>query len=135
MLSVSEHTYLNESERIFHNLKGTWNFSRIIKDESLRITHKAKGEVIFTSRVSTGKRGLRTPTGTFVITDKHKKHNSSIYGSSMPYFQRLSCSAFGFHVGNCPGYAASHGCIRMPYSSAKKLFGITPVGTRVIIQK
>lgn len=94
-----------------------------------------KGKVIFSSRVSTGKRGFRTPTGTFVITDKHRTHTSSIYGSSMPFFQRLSCSAFGFHYGVCPGYPASHGCIRMPWSSAKKLFSLTPVGTRVIIQK
>ncbi|MCP5536604.1 MAG: ankyrin repeat domain-containing protein [Akkermansiaceae bacterium] len=94
----------------------------------------AKQEVIFSSRVSTGKSGFRTPKGTFVITDKHKSHSSTIYGSSMPYFQRLSCSAFGFHAGYCPGYPASHGCIRMPHSAAKKLFGLTPVGTRVVIQ-
>jgi len=105
-----------------------------LSDQRVKL-YNPKGEVIFSSRVSTGKRGFRTPTGTFVITDKHKKHNSSIYGSSMPFFQRFSCAAFGFHSGNCPGYPASHGCIRMPYSSAKKLFGITPVGTRVIIQK
>ncbi len=105
-----------------------------LSEQRVRI-YDAKGEVIFTSRVSTGKRGFRTPTGTFVITDKHRSHRSTIYGSSMPYFQRLSCSAFGFHSGNCPGYPASHGCIRMPYSAAKKLFSITPVGTRVVIQK
>lgn len=93
-----------------------------------------KGKVVFSSRVSTGKRGFRTPKGVFVITDKHRHHNSTIYGSSMPYFQRLSCSAFGFHSGNCPGYPASHGCIRMPYSAARKLFSLTPVGTRVVIQ-
>ncbi len=51
------------------------------------------------------------------------------------FASRLSCSAFGFHSGNCPGYPASHGCIRMPYSAAKKLFGLTPVGTRVVIQQ
>lgn len=104
-----------------------------LSEQRLRL-YNSKGEVTFTSRVSTGKRGYRTPSGTFVITDKHRSHNSSIYGSSMPYFQRLSCSAFGFHSGNCPGYPASHGCIRMPYSSARKLFSITPVGTRVVIQ-
>ena len=97
--------------------------------------YNAKGDVVFSSRVSTGKAGHRTPTGTFVITDKHKSHNSTIYGSSMPYFQRFSCSAVGFHSGNCPGYPASHGCIRMPYSAAKKLFSLTPVGTRIVIQK
>jgi len=104
-----------------------------LSDQRMRI-YNAKQEVIFNSRVSTGKSGFRTPKGTFVITDKHKSHHSTIYGSSMPYFQRLSCSAFGFHSGSCPGYPASHGCIRMPYSAAKKLFRLTPVGTRVVIQ-
>ncbi|MBK1830722.1 ankyrin repeat domain-containing protein [Verrucomicrobiaceae bacterium R5-34] len=105
-----------------------------LSEQRVRL-YNAKREVVFSSRVSTGKKGFRTPTGTFVITDKHRQHNSTIYGSSMPYFQRFSCSAIGFHAGSCPGYPASHGCIRMPYSSAKKLFSITPPGTRVTIQR
>lgn len=104
-----------------------------LSDQRVRL-YNSKKEVIFNSRVSTGKSGFRTPKGSFVITDKHRSHNSTIYGSSMPYFQRLSSSAFGFHSGNCPGYPASHGCIRMPYSAAKKFFSMTPVGTRVVIQ-
>lgn len=90
--------------------------------------------VIFSSRVSTGRSGYRTPKGEYVITDKHRNHRSTIYHVKMPYFQRLSCSAIGFHSGYVPGYPASHGCIRMPYQSAKALFGITPAGTRVVIQ-
>ena len=105
-----------------------------LSDQRVKL-YDPDGKVLFSSRVSTGKAGYRTPTGVYVITDKHKSHNSSIYGSSMPFFQRFSSSAFGFHSGNCPGYPASHGCIRMPYSAAKKLFSITPVGTRVVIQK
>lgn len=105
-----------------------------LSDQRMKL-YAPDGKVLFTSRVSTGKQGHRTPTGEYVITDKHTKHNSSIYGSSMPYFQRLSSSAFGFHSGDCPGYPASHGCVRMPDSAAKRLFSITPVGTRVVIQK
>lgn len=96
--------------------------------------YDAAGDEIFTSRVSTGKRGYRTRQGVFVVTDKHRHHNSSIYGSSMPFFQRLSCSDFGFHYGNLPGYPASHGCIRMPWSSAEKLFSMTEVGDKVTIK-
>ncbi len=105
-----------------------------LSDQRLRF-YNAKGEVLLNSRVSTGKSGFRTPKGIFVITDKHKQHYSTIYGSSMPYFQRLSCSAFGFHAGSCPGYPASHGCIRMPYSAAKRLFALAPLGTRVVIRQ
>ncbi|WP_411826646.1 ankyrin repeat domain-containing protein [Luteolibacter sp. AS25] len=92
------------------------------------------GDEIFTTRVSSGKSGYRTRQGEFVITDKHRHHNSTIYGSSMPYFQRLSCSDFGFHYGNVPGYPASHGCIRIPMSSAKTLFAMTKVGDTVTIK-
>lgn len=91
-------------------------------------------EQIYSSRISTGKRGYRTRTGKFVVTNKYRHWNSTIYGSSMPYFQRLSASDFGFHVGHVPGYPASHGCIRMPYSGAKKLFSLTQVGDYVEIQ-
>lgn len=96
--------------------------------------YDAKGDEIFSTKVSSGKSGYRTRQGEFVITDKHRHHNSSIYGSSMPYFQRLSCSDFGFHYGYVPNYPASHGCIRLPMDSAKKLFAMTSVGDTVTIQ-
>src|SRR5262249_54746230 len=35
--------------------------------------------------------------------------------------------------GPLPGYAASHGCVRMPYDFAEKLFDKTRIGMRVII--
>ncbi|MFK7849433.1 MAG: ankyrin repeat domain-containing protein [Akkermansiaceae bacterium] len=96
--------------------------------------YDAKGDEIFSTKVSSGKKGYRTRQGEFVITDKHRHHKSSIYGSSMPYFQRLSCSDFGFHYGYVPGYPASHGCIRLPMASAKKLFAMTKVGDTVTIK-
>lgn len=102
-------------------------------DQRARV-YDAEGCEIFSTRVSSGKSGYRTRQGEFVITDKHRDHNSSLYGSSMPYFQRLSCSDFGFHYGNVPGYPASHGCIRLPMDSAKKLFAMTEVGDTVTIQ-
>ncbi|MGJ8633341.1 MAG: ankyrin repeat domain-containing protein [Luteolibacter sp.] len=96
--------------------------------------YDATGKEIYSTKVSSGKRGYRTRQGEFVITDKHRHHTSSIYNSSMPYFQRLSCSDFGFHYGYVPGYPASHGCIRVPMASAKKLFYMTQVGDRVTIK-
>ena len=91
------------------------------------------GEAVLSTGVSTGMRGFHTPSGKFVITNKALNHTSSIYGSSMPYFQRLSCQAFGFHAGSCPGYPASHGCIRMPHSRAKAFYDATKVGDPVEI--
>jgi len=101
-----------------------------------RATLYKEGKSVFSSRVSTGKSGHRTPAGNYVISDKHRYHTSTIYaGASMPYFMRLSCAAFGMHQSNSvPSYPASHGCIRMPYSGASHLFSECKVGDLVIIQ-
>ena len=52
---------------------------------------------------------------------------------AVPYFQRLNCSAIGFHEGYCPGYPASHGCLRVPRGKASELWETTKVGDRVVI--
>ncbi len=93
----------------------------------------ASGNELFTTKVSTGRKGYSTPTGEFVITDKNRAWTSTIYHSSMPYFQRLNCSDFGLHQGVVPGYPASHGCIRVPAGNAAKLFTMTQAGDRVRI--
>jgi lipoprotein-anchoring transpeptidase ErfK/SrfK len=94
------------------------------------------GELLATSPVSTGKRGHATPTGTFPITQKKVHHRSSKYDNApMPYMQRLTDYGIALHAGHVPGYPASHGCIRMPRSFAKKLYGLTRHGTRVTITR
>ncbi len=96
--------------------------------------YDAEGKEIFTTKVSTGKKGHATPTGEFVITNKYRDWKSTLYNdASMPYFQRFSCGDFGLHQGNVPGYPASHGCIRVPAGNAAKLFTITQAGDRVRI--
>jgi len=96
--------------------------------------YDSAGNELFNTAVSTGRKGYATPTGEFVITNKHRDWKSTIYdGASMPYFQRLSCSDFGMHQGVVPGYPASHGCIRVPAGNAAKLFSMTQAGDRVRI--
>lgn len=95
----------------------------------------AEGETIYSTSISSGKKGFSTPKGIFVITNKYREWKSTIYDSaSMPCFQRLSCSDFGFHQGVVPGYPASHGCLRVPAGNAQKLFALTELGDRVIIE-
>jgi hypothetical protein len=47
--------------------------------------------------------------------------------------QRITWNGIALHGGPLPGYAASHGCVRMPYRFAEKLFDKTRIGMRVII--
>lgn len=103
-----------------------------LKEQVARV-YDAMGAEIFSTKVSTGRRGYCTPTGEFVITNKYRSWTSTIYHSSMPFFQRLSGSDFGLHQGNLPGYPASHGCIRLPAKNAAKLFSMTSEGDRVRI--
>jgi len=51
----------------------------------------------------------------------------------MPYMQRLTSKGVAMHAGNLPGYPASHGCIRLPKLFAKLLYGVTELGTPVMI--
>ncbi len=91
-------------------------------------------QVVATSRVSTGRKTHRTPTGEFVITSKHKSWISTIYKVPMPYLLRLNASDIGLHQGALPGYPASHGCIRLPSGKAAQFFKIARVGDRVQIR-
>ena len=80
--------------------------------------------------------GHPTPTGIFSILEKNRIHHSNLYGSApMPFMQRVTNSGVAMHAGELPGYPASHGCIRLPYSFSKSLFGITPMATRVIVAR
>jgi L,D-transpeptidase catalytic domain len=86
------------------------------------------------STISTGHPGHATPTGVFTILEKNVEHTSSIFkGASMPYMERLTWGGVAMHAGNLPGYAASHGCVRLPLDFAQKLYTVTSLGTTVII--
>jgi hypothetical protein len=92
------------------------------------------GVPILDSVCSTGREGYSTKRGNFVVTDKERNHRSTIYHVDMPYFMRLSCLDFGMHEGVVPNYPASHGCIRLPGETARKLFAEIPIGTLVTVQ-
>jgi hypothetical protein len=51
----------------------------------------------------------------------------------MPNMQRITWNGIALHGGPLPGYAASHGCVRMPYGFAERLYDKTRIGMRVII--
>jgi hypothetical protein len=86
------------------------------------------------STCSTGKPGHETPTGVFTILQKDKDHRSSTYNNApMPNMNRLTWDGVALHAGKLPGYPASHGCVRLPLEFSELLFGVTHVGTAVIV--
>jgi len=101
-------------------------------DQSLALYEN--GEIVATSKVSTGKAGHETPSGIFSILEKRKYHESNIYSAApMPFMQRLTWSGIALHEGKVPNYPASHGCVRLPSKFAQSLFGETRYGVHVII--
>jgi len=92
------------------------------------------GVLIGRSTVSTGSKGHATPGGVFSILEKKQTHRSKTYNNApMPYMQRLTWSGIAMHSGQLPGYAASHGCVRLPYDFSQLLFSTTNRGGTVVI--
>lgn len=121
------------------------------------------GVLVGISRISSGNEDHGTPAGSYKISQKNKDHKSSIYGvfkdkatgqtindnvdirtdkippgavfynAPMPNFMRFT-GGIGMHTGFLPGYAASHGCIRMPHHMSEKFFENVEIGTPVIVE-
>ncbi|MFY8216405.1 MAG: L,D-transpeptidase family protein [Chthoniobacterales bacterium] len=117
------------------------------------------GKLVGEAPVSTGREGYRTPAGNFRVTQKNKNHRSNLYGdyvdkagnimvanvgvhedrkpagakfqgAEMPYFMRIH-GGVGLHAGFLPGFADSHGCIRLPEKMAAIYFAHAEHGTPV----
>jgi hypothetical protein len=106
----------------------------IVSLRNQRITvYDAKGWIL-RAPVSSGQKGRETPAGIFSIIQKDADHHSNLYDDAyMPHMQRITWSGIALHGGPLPGYPASHGCIRMPYGFAERLFDATNLGMRVIV--
>jgi chemotaxis protein histidine kinase CheA len=106
----------------------------IVSIKSQKVTfYDAEGWVL-RAPVSTGTTGRETPAGIFSVVQKDKDHHSSLYDDAwMPNMLRITWNGLALHGGPLPGYAASHGCVRMPFGFAEKLFDKVRIGTRVII--
>jgi uncharacterized protein (TIGR02246 family) len=106
----------------------------IVSIKSQQVTFYDAEGWILRAPVSTGTTGRETPAGIFAVIEKDKDHHSSLYDDAwMPNMQRITWNGVALHGGPLPGHAASHGCVRMPYDFAEKLFNKTRIGMRVII--
>jgi L,D-transpeptidase catalytic domain len=100
------------------------------------VTLYANGQRIEQAKVSTGTPGHPTPLGVFSVIEKDRYHRSNLYDSApMFYMHRLTWSGVAMHEGILPGYAASHGCIRMPTGFVSRLWQISKLGVRVVIAR
>lgn len=106
----------------------------VISIERQRVHVYDGDRLVGVASVSTGMKGHRTPTGEFPVLQKREWHRSNLYSNApMPFMQRLTWDGIALHAGHNPGYPASHGCIRLPQVFARKLFGMTQIGTLVSV--
>ncbi len=77
-----------------------------------------------------------TPLGIFPVKWKDANHFSKTYDNApMPFTMNLTVDGVSIHGTTVEKGYASHGCIGVPNDFARKVFGITAVGTKVYITR
>src|SRR5215217_6956216 len=59
-----------------------------------------------------------------------RRRNTMYDDAWMPH---ITWNGIALHGGPLPGYAASHGCVRLPFGFAERLYDKTRIGMRVIV--
>lgn len=80
-------------------------------------------------------RWVSTKTGETIVSGADARDprpaGTVFKGTPVPLWQRITHDGIGMHVGQLPGYAASHGCIRFPGSVMPLIYEKTLLGTPV----
>ena len=110
--------------------------TRVVVDLVTQMAYAYRGDqLVGASTISSGKRGKITPLGYWPVLEKKTFHRSRKYNNApMPFMQRLDNYGIALHGGLNPGYPASNGCVRLPMKFAEKLYGLTKVGSQVVIE-
>ena len=110
--------------------------TRVVVDlyKQMAFVYRAE-QLIGATTISSGKKGRETPLGYWSVLFKKRMHHSRKYDNApMPFMQSIDDHGIAFHAGKIPGYPASHGCIRLPLKFAEKLYSLTKVGSKVVIE-
>lgn len=103
------------------------------------------GKLVEAFLISSGKKGMDTPQGTFKIYNKHPRPWSKKYSLYMPYWMAIAGSGlYGIHElpewpsgykegQNHLGIPVSHGCVRLGVGAAAQVYNWADIGTPVII--
>ena len=110
--------------------------TRIVVDLLTQTAFVYRGEkVVGITTISSGKKGKETPLGFWSVLRKHKTYRSRKYDNApMPFAQMIDDHGIALHGGKLPGYPASRGCVRLPMKFAERLYGLTQMGSKVVIE-
>jgi lipoprotein-anchoring transpeptidase ErfK/SrfK len=99
------------------------------------------GKRAYTWRVSTGKSGYRTPTGTFRPKRMKRVHYSNRYNNA--YMPNSICFLGGYAIHGTTatgrlGRPVSHGCVRLSQGNAKRLYNLVSANksnSRIVVTR
>ncbi len=110
--------------------KATTRGFHIEVDQTRQVIYAVEnGSITDVIHVSTGKPSTPTPDGSFHVFSKLAGFSS--HGLYYPSFFNGERAIHGWV--DVPPYAASHGCVRLPYWHAKWIYGLATLGTRVLV--
>ncbi len=81
-----------------------------------------KGELLFWGPLSSGIKKRATPPGRFFVQYKERFKRSTKYENAPMPFSINYYKGYFVHQQSLPGYAASHGCVRLLGGDAERLF-------------
>ncbi|MCL1880379.1 MAG: RICIN domain-containing protein [Actinomycetia bacterium] len=104
------------------------------------------GRVAMQCDIVTGRPSMATPTGTWRIMSKvrHANLRGPTWNSWVSYWCQFTPSGCGFHdaywqssfgLARWKAGFGSHGCVNMPFASAKKFYNMVSVGDTVIVHR
>ena len=110
--------------------------TRVVIDRLTQMAYVYRADkLIGATTVSTARQGYITPLGEWKVLEKRPFYRSKKYDNApMPWMQRIDQYGIALHGGGTPGHPESHGCIHLPNKFAEKLYGLTKVGSEVIIE-
>ncbi|MEH2389267.1 MAG: L,D-transpeptidase [Nostoc sp.] len=97
-------------------------------------------KLVYSYRISGGKRSTPTPIGVFRINSKYRTHRMRGSGYNIPdvpytmYFYR-GYAIHGAYWHNRFGTPVSHGCVNLPVKQAHNLYRWASTGTLVVVRK
>lgn len=116
----------------------------IIDLKNQKLKYLVSDKILKDFSISSGKASMKTPKGSFKITNKNKKAWSNTYKLWMPYWLGLGNGSIGIHElplwpsgyregENHLGKPVSHGCVRLGIGAAQYIYERVGVGTNVVI--
>jgi len=128
--------HLKPGEYLWSSQASAPKDTKIVVDLLSQLFYVYDGDrLVGVATISSGKKGKETPLGFWsVILKKKLGHSRKYDNAAMPFMQMYDAKGIAFHAGPNPGHPASHGCIRLPLKFAARLYDMTKVGTKLVIE-